>query len=702
MSATIGRLLCGFIAQYLGVFVSVNVFTSSGGTIFWWTQSAITMAVMLHTSDRHWPERVVHGVSGLVSYIAFRYKKFSVPLLAAVCASNGLGQAFGYVSMKQFYPVLSPTDVGTLRFLGVYLLFPVITASLVASIPGSLGFYFLGTDVEVSSVIVNYTLGHISGTATLLYPLIIIPVMWKDRPRSNHSLMYGTSVFVIITVLCAFTNYFIFGFATIVVVYGLHIWISAYMHPCDASMIQLASTGTILGLTSAGRGPFVYVIKDGGSEAVLIGTQMGITALVAVSAFIVILVSQLRDLEKSERESRRHTEDLIERQTLGLFRIGHDMKNNSTLVQAICETMLEGGTEDALEIVKAINVLNGVLISDMVDMVGGTNTDRVVSREDVDVMELMRIYLMVAGGMSLLEGKEKCIVTSLRYTSSESIVPVVSYTNRERLHQVICNLVSNAVKYTERGEIVLEVDGSDGESILIHVADSGIGLSQDDVSKVFDLFYRSERASKVNSGNGLGLSNVKKICDTIDAKIKVSSPGEGKGSTFTLVLPRISIGEKDTRGQKPKGRTRLPLRVLVMDDSLVIRKLMTKYLTALGYEVVDTSSVEESRSLLSDISSGKKNKSKSVNVFDIVITDSCMGGVESGPDFIRSIRDGRVKGLSRCLPCILCSGEHHHQLSDADDTQTIAITKPFSSADVASALDELTTTTTSSEEDAKV
>ncbi|CAN0430463.1 unnamed protein product, partial [Ectocarpus sp. 13 AM-2016] len=113
MFPCVGRILGGFIAQYIGVLASIKVFASPGGTIFWWTQTAIAIAAMLHTPDTHWPERVGHIASSMLTYIPFRFRKFPVPLLLAICASNCMGQFFGYVSMKHFYPVMSPKEVGT-------------------------------------------------------------------------------------------------------------------------------------------------------------------------------------------------------------------------------------------------------------------------------------------------------------------------------------------------------------------------------------------------------------------------------------------------------------------------------------------------------------------------------------------------------------------------------------------------------------
>ena len=679
---SIVRLLGGFVAQYIGVFVSVNIFASSDG-IFWWTASAIAIAAMTLTPDQDWPERVVHVLSGMAAYIPFRYGNFSRKLLASVCVSNGLGQVFGYTTLKRFYPVLTETDVRTTRFIAIFILFPVVLASLVASIPGSLGFYVFGENVDLSSVIVNYTLGHISGTAALLYPLLIVPTLWKNTSGSKNACTCGCLSLIVVTGTCSFTNYYHGGFATIIGVFGVFFGLSAYMDQCQSSLVQLACTCPILGLTAAGRGPFVYVIGAGNdARELLIGTHMGIAALMAMSAFTAITISQLRVLQNSQRVSRLRVEKLFENQTIDLFRIGHDMRNNSTLMQAVCDmgdTDMSDG--DKVEILKAIKVLNDVLVCDMVEMVNGKkNRDRLVLREDVDVVEVMNTYFMIAKGLLLMEGKDKSVIVEKHFSGQEKNVV---HTNRERLHQVIANLVSNAVKYTEEGEIVLGLSRCTSDSNLkIFVADSGIGLNEADVASVFDLFFRSNRASEVNAGAGVGLFNVQKLCEAMDARIEVSSLGEGKGSTFTLVLP------KRHRAQV-KGAARTPsifsLRVLVMDDSPVIRKLMTRYLVSFGCEVVDFPSVEKARTfLLVDDEE-----------VDVVITDSSMGVGETGPEFIRNIRNGRVKGLSALVPCIICSGNQIYD-EDADaDKYTIAITKPFSSTDITTALTKLTTTVAS-------
>jgi len=689
----IGRLAGGFIAQYLGLLASVNVFaTANGGQIFWWTKAAIAIAVMMHTPDCHWPERIVHVVSGMAAYVSLRFDEFSVPILAAVCVSNGLGELFAVHSMKRFYPTLTATDVCSFRFLGIFILFPMLLGSIVASVPGSLGFYYLGGGMAFGTTITEYALGQISGTLLLLYPLLIVPVLWERSLWSAKTILVDGCAVIAVASLCAFEDYGMYGFPTIIALYGVYYAVSAYAFQCRASLIQLACTCCILALTSAGRGPFTFVIQQGGVRALLIGTQLGLATLTAECAFISISVTQFRSLRIAERQTHRRVEKLAEEQMLDLFRIGHDMRNNSTLVQAVCEMEESEGVtvEDKVKIVKAINILNDVLVCDMVEMVNAEKPKRLLSREDVDVVEVMEIYLMIARGLLLMQGKDKTVRVRANFDKNLADAVVVC-TNRERLHQVVSNLVSNAVKYTEAGSIVFGVRSNSSSHLEIDVADSGIGMTPEDLSSVFGLFFRSKRASEINSGTGLGLFNVRKVCDDIGATIKVSSLGEGKGSTFTLVIPMETeegmLGEGDDRRRvfSAVGSPQLPqfyIRALVIDDSPVIRKLMMKYLTSFQCDVVDVSSAEEARARLLDGAD-----------IDVVITDSFMGVGESGPDFIRNIRTGRVEGLHASTPCIICSGNQFNRNDTTADPRTIAVTKPFSSADIASALEHVTTST---------
>jgi two-component system phosphate regulon sensor histidine kinase PhoR len=117
--------------------------------------------------------------------------------------------------------------------------------------------------------------------------------------------------------------------------------------------------------------------------------------------------------------------------------------------------------------------------------------------------------------------------------------------NPEYLERAVANLVENAIKYTrEDGLIRVGVRGKDGRT-LVEVSDNGIGISADDVPRIFERFYRVDRSrSRDMGGTGLGLSIVKHIVQLHQGQVEVQST-PGQGSTFRLRFPAAPAGAAD-------------------------------------------------------------------------------------------------------------------------------------------------------------
>lgn len=111
----------------------------------------------------------------------------------------------------------------------------------------------------------------------------------------------------------------------------------------------------------------------------------------------------------------------------------------------------------------------------------------------------------------------------------------------KRLHQVLLNIVNNAIKYTEQGEIHIRsaIDPSHPKMVIVEVQDTGIGIALEKQEHLFERFYQTEDTFQL-VGTGLGLAVSQGLVELMGGKIKIHSEGEGKGSTVTFTIPRVS------------------------------------------------------------------------------------------------------------------------------------------------------------------
>jgi protein-histidine pros-kinase len=170
------------------------------------------------------------------------------------------------------------------------------------------------------------------------------------------------------------------------------------------------------------------------------------------------------------------------------------------------------------------------LISDLLDLSRIESGKTQVQREPVSCAEALEetVHELAA----LAQQKH------LELTVAAPETPVVLHTDRRFLRQILTNLVSNAVKFTDQGSIRLSCrqDG-DGGPVCITVADTGIGIRAEDLSRLFGEFCRVQSPSgDYREGTGLGLHVSQKLAVLLGGRITVESEF-GKGSTFTLTLP---------------------------------------------------------------------------------------------------------------------------------------------------------------------
>jgi PAS domain S-box-containing protein len=167
--------------------------------------------------------------------------------------------------------------------------------------------------------------------------------------------------------------------------------------------------------------------------------------------------------------------------------------------------------------------------------------------------------------------------------------PVYLDADRTRLAQVVCNLLTNAAKYSERGSRIWLTSERQGSDAVLSVKDTGIGIPPDMLPRVFEMFTQVGRSlEKTQSGLGIGLSIVKRLVEMHGASVEARSDGPGMGSEFLIRLPVVLTlvhQREQARGDDQQPRPMSRRRILVVDDNLDIADSLAVLLEMMGNEV---------------------------------------------------------------------------------------------------------------------
>lgn len=215
----------------------------------------------------------------------------------------------------------------------------------------------------------------------------------------------------------------------------------------------------------------------------------------------------------------------------------HDLKAPLAAVQSYLQVILGGFVGDLSEKQKEMLSRSCVRISEFIEMIDNILD---ISRFEVGEIEMQELSLpdVVKDSVEMLRplAEQKKLKVTL---SLPQKVPKVGGSTT-RLKQVITNLVGNAIKFTpSAGEISVKLE-EDDDFLKVEVADTGVGISNEDLPRIFDDFYRGVAGDTEAKGAGLGLSISKKIIEAHGGRIWAESPcpETGKGSKFVFTLPK--------------------------------------------------------------------------------------------------------------------------------------------------------------------
>jgi two-component system sensor histidine kinase/response regulator len=255
----------------------------------------------------------------------------------------------------------------------------------------------------------------------------------------------------------------------------------------------------------------------------------------------------------------------------------------------------------------------------------------------------------------------------------EPDVPMRVETDADRLRQVLTNLVGNAVKFTDSGEVVVHASATrlDGEQSMLEleVVDTGIGIDEAEQSLLFEAFSQLDGSSTRRfGGTGLGLAISKKLVSLMGGEMGVTSE-KGKGSRFFVRLPIRVLAAEPTRIPDPSRHT----RALIVDDNATNRLLLEELLSSWGLRTASASGGRAALELLSEASAR--------DPFGLVITDMHMPEMD-GLSLARQIKDKHA-----AIPLVMLTSLSESTVAAANrDLFASVLSKPVRSAELESSI----------------
>ena len=212
--------------------------------------------------------------------------------------------------------------------------------------------------------------------------------------------------------------------------------------------------------------------------------------------------------------------------------ISHELRLPIASIKALAETLAQGAIDDpsvAKEFLGQINAETDRL-AQLVQELG--DLSRIESGQSPLVKQNMGIGEVIKRAAERIKPQADRAGLSINIDIASDLPPVA--VDRDRIEQVLVNLMHNSIKFTQLGGITISAISA-GDSLQVSVADTGVGISPDALPRVFERFYKADRA-RSGGGTGLGLAIVKHIIEAHGGKVWTQSV-EGKGATFTFTLP---------------------------------------------------------------------------------------------------------------------------------------------------------------------
>ncbi|HIB0508065.1 TPA: aerobic respiration two-component sensor histidine kinase ArcB [Escherichia coli] len=280
---------------------------------------------------------------------------------------------------------------------------------------------------------------------------------------------------------------------------------------------------------------------------------------------------------------RKRYQDALERasrdKTTFISTISHELRTPLNgivgLSRILLDTELTAEQEKYLKTIHVSAVTLGNIFNDIIDMDKMERRKVQLDNQPVDFTS----FLADLENLSALQAQQK----GLRFNLEPTLpLPHQVITDGTRLRQILWNLISNAVKFTQQGQVTVRVRYDEGDMLHFEVEDSGIGIPQDELDKIFAMYYqvKDSHGGKPATGTGIGLAVSRRLAKNMGGDITVTSE-QGKGSTFTLTIHAPSVAEEVDDAFDEDDMPLPALNVLLVEDIelnvIVARSVLEKF-----------------------------------------------------------------------------------------------------------------------------